>query len=105
MTFYAAATPFGKMFKPVKLKHVRTDEVGAVRPAERDHTAVAQPSLQQFAVYEGSDVYGVVGLPYDARSNLDRWSGQGKGWGSIGMRHPHGPTEGNPWGFNQSDLE
>jgi hypothetical protein len=104
MTFYADAGTFGKIEK-VEPTQGRQAATQAFKPTQRDHTAVSQPSLQQFAVYTGSDVYRMAGLAYDARSNLDRWGEDGKGWGGIGMRHPHGPTEGNPWGFDKSDLE
>jgi hypothetical protein len=47
-----------------------------------------------------SSVYQLVGKPYDAVPELDRWNVHG--WGVL-HRDP-GPCEGNPWGYNKEDL-
>jgi hypothetical protein len=46
-------------------------------------------------------VFELVGRPYDAVANLDRWKKDG--WGSL-PASPSGPCGGNPWGLTKGDL-
>lgn len=66
------------------------------------------PSMSYYALRGGggdssreTSSYNLVGRPYDARENLDRWKTDG--WGSL-PTVPSGPSRGNPWDLKKSDL-
>jgi hypothetical protein len=65
------------------------------------------PSMNCYAIRTGSknireiSNYDIVGVPYDACPNLDKWKDQG--WGEM-PETPSGPSKGNPWSLKKTDL-